>query len=73
MRGTSRPKSPPEHKAAFDATVIPGVAYTHPEVAWVGYTEAQAKAEGKKVNTAKFPWAATAARSPTAPTTASPS
>ncbi|MHB8787086.1 MAG: dihydrolipoyl dehydrogenase [Thauera sp.] len=46
------------HKAAFDATVIPGVAYTHPEVAWVGYTEAQAKAEGKKVGTAKFPWAA---------------
>ncbi|MBR0566124.1 dihydrolipoyl dehydrogenase [Azoarcus sp. L1K30] len=45
-------------KAAFDATVIPGVAYTHPEVAWVGYTEAQAKAEGKKVETAKFPWAA---------------
>jgi len=46
------------HKSAFDATVIPGVAYTHPEVAWVGYTEAQAKAEGKKVDTAKFPWAA---------------
>ncbi len=46
------------HKSAFDATVIPGVAYTHPEVAWVGYTEAQAKAEGKKVETAKFPWAA---------------
>ncbi|MFV0664346.1 dihydrolipoyl dehydrogenase, partial [Denitromonas sp.] len=45
-------------KSAFDATVIPGVAYTHPEVAWVGYTEAQAKAEGKKVETAKFPWAA---------------
>ncbi|WP_230969338.1 dihydrolipoyl dehydrogenase [Nitrogeniibacter aestuarii] len=45
-------------KSAFDATVIPGVAYTHPEVAWVGYTEAQAKAEGKKVDTAKFPWAA---------------
>jgi dihydrolipoamide dehydrogenase len=61
------------HKAAFDATVIPGVAYTHPEVAWVGYTEAQAKAEGKKVDTAKFPWAASGARSPTAPTTASPS
>ena len=36
------------HKAAFDATVIPGVAYTHPEVAWVGYTEAR-QAEGKKV------------------------
>ncbi|MGL1834401.1 dihydrolipoyl dehydrogenase [Rhodocyclaceae bacterium SMB388] len=46
------------HKAAFDATVIPGVAYTDPEVAWVGYTEAQAKAEGRKVDTAKFPWAA---------------
>ena len=46
------------HKAAFDATVIPGVAYTHPEVAWVGYTEAQAKQEGRKVESAKFPWAA---------------
>jgi len=46
------------HKAAFDATVIPGVAYTCPEVAWVGYTESQAKQEGRKVETAKFPWAA---------------
>jgi dihydrolipoamide dehydrogenase len=46
------------HKAAFDATVIPGVAYTHPEVAWVGYTEEQARKEGRKVETAKFPWAA---------------
>ncbi len=46
------------HKAAFDASVIPGVAYTHPEVAWVGYTEEQAKKEGRKVDTAKFPWAA---------------
>ena len=46
------------HKAAFDAQVIPGVAYTHPEVAWVGYTEEQAKKEGRKVETAKFPWAA---------------
>ncbi len=46
------------HKAAFDATVIPGVAYTHPEVAWVGYTEAQAKEEGRKIESAKFPWAA---------------
>ncbi|HEY5761623.1 MAG TPA: dihydrolipoyl dehydrogenase [Rhodocyclaceae bacterium] len=45
-------------KSAFDATVIPGVAYTHPEVAWVGYTEDQAKQEGRKVETAKFPWAA---------------
>ncbi len=46
------------HKAAFDAQVIPGVAYTHPEVAWVGYTEDQAKKEGRKFETAKFPWAA---------------
>ena len=45
-------------KSAFDATVIPSVAYTHPEVAWVGYTEDQAKQEGRKVETAKFPWAA---------------
>ncbi|WP_265946309.1 dihydrolipoyl dehydrogenase [Dechloromonas sp. A34] len=46
------------HKAAFDAQVIPGVAYTHPEVAWVGYTEEQAKKEGRKIESAKFPWAA---------------
>jgi len=46
------------HKAAFDASVIPSVAYTHPEVAWVGYTEEQAKKEGRKVESAKFPWAA---------------
>ena len=46
------------HKAVFDAQVIPGVAYTHPEVAWVGYTEDQAKQEGRKIETAKFPWAA---------------
>ncbi|MCL2886667.1 MAG: FAD-dependent oxidoreductase, partial [Betaproteobacteria bacterium] len=46
------------HKAAFDARVIPGVAYTHPEVAWAGITEEQAKREGRQVETAKFPWAA---------------
>ncbi len=45
-------------KSVFDAQVIPGVAYTHPEVAWVGYTEDQAKQEGRKVETSKFPWAA---------------
>ena len=44
--------------SAFDATVIPGVAYTHPEVAWVGITEEQAKQDGRKIETAKFPWAA---------------
>ena len=46
------------HKAAFDAHVIPSVAYTHPEVAWAGYTEEQAGKEGRTVDVAKFPWAA---------------
>ena len=45
-------------KTAFDATVIPSVAYTHPEVAWVGVTEDQAKRDSRKVEVAKFPWAA---------------
>jgi dihydrolipoamide dehydrogenase len=45
-------------KAHFDATVIPGVAYTHPEVAWVGLGEDDAKRAGRKVEVAKFPWAA---------------
>jgi dihydrolipoamide dehydrogenase len=45
-------------KVAFEAQVIPGVAYTHPEVAWVGLTEADAKANGRKVEVARFPWAA---------------
>jgi dihydrolipoamide dehydrogenase len=45
-------------KSHFDATVIPGVAYTHPEVAWVGVGEDEAKKAGRKVSSAKFPWAA---------------
>ncbi len=45
-------------KAHFDARVIPGVAYTHPEVAWVGVGEDEAKKAGRKVDVAKFPWAA---------------
>ena len=45
-------------KSFFDATVIPGVAYTHPEVAWVGVGEDEAKKAGRKVSVAKFPWAA---------------
>ena len=45
-------------RAAFDAQVIPSVAYTHPEVAWVGITEEQAKKDGRKVEVARFPWAA---------------
>ena len=46
------------HKVAFDARVIPSVAYTDPEVAWVGLTETQAKAEGIAYEKAAFPWAA---------------
>ena len=46
------------HKAYFDARVIPGVAYTSPEVAWVGITETVAKEQGIKITKANFPWAA---------------
>ena len=46
------------HKAYFDARVIPGVAYTAPEVAWVGETELSAKASGRKITKPNFPWAA---------------
>jgi dihydrolipoamide dehydrogenase len=45
-------------KAYFDAKVIPSVAYTDPEVAWVGLTEDEAKAKGVKVEKGHFPWAA---------------
>ena len=44
--------------AAFNARVIPNVAYTDPEVAWVGLTEDQAKAQGIKVKKGLFPWSA---------------
>lgn len=45
-------------KRVFDARVIPSVAYTDPEVAWVGLTENEAKAQGIKVGKGVFPWAA---------------
>ena len=45
-------------KSHFDARVIPGVAYTDPEVAWVGLTEDEARKQGVKVGVGKFPWAA---------------
>ena len=38
--------------------MIPGVAYTAPEVAWVGETELSAKASGRKITKTNFPWAA---------------
>ncbi|MDE2350154.1 MAG: dihydrolipoyl dehydrogenase [Gammaproteobacteria bacterium] len=46
------------HKAAFDARCIPSVAYTDPEIAWVGVTETEAKARGLAYGKAVFPWAA---------------
>ncbi len=46
------------HAAALDTKLIPSVAYTNPELAWVGLTQAQAKADGVKHKTTSFPWAA---------------
>jgi dihydrolipoamide dehydrogenase len=46
------------HKAAFDARTIPSVAYTDPEIAWMGLTETQAQAQGVEYEKAVFPWAA---------------
>ncbi len=45
-------------KSFFDARVIPSVAYTDPEIAWVGLTEDEAKAKGIAVQKGHFPWAA---------------
>ncbi|MDX1561935.1 MAG: NAD(P)/FAD-dependent oxidoreductase, partial [Gammaproteobacteria bacterium] len=45
-------------KSYFDARVVPSVAYTDPEVAWVGKTEEQAKADGAEFEKGQFPWAA---------------
>ena len=46
------------HKAAFDAMTIPSVAYTDPELAWMGLTETEAKKQGVAYEKASFPWAA---------------
>ena len=46
------------HKVEFQALVIPSVAYTDPEVAWVGMTETEAKAQGIEIEKGAFPWAA---------------
>ncbi|MCA1798771.1 MAG: FAD-dependent oxidoreductase, partial [Xanthomonadaceae bacterium] len=46
------------HKVAFDARVIPSVAYTDPEIAWCGLTETEAKANGTPYGKGQFPWAA---------------
>jgi len=46
------------HKAFFEPLTIPSVAYTDPEIAWMGLTETQAKAQGIEYEKASFPWAA---------------
>jgi dihydrolipoamide dehydrogenase len=46
------------HKAVFEPQAIPAVVFTDPEIAWCGYTEAQAKEKGLDVDIAKFPWGA---------------
>ncbi|OGS96989.1 MAG: dihydrolipoyl dehydrogenase [Gallionellales bacterium RIFCSPLOWO2_02_FULL_57_47] len=46
------------HKAYFEPLTIPSVAYTDPEIAWMGLTETQAKAQGIEYEKANFPWAA---------------
>ncbi len=46
------------HKASFDARTIPSVASTDPEIAWMGLTENQAKAEDREIEKVSFPWVA---------------
>ena len=53
------------HKAYFDARTIPCVAYTDPEIAWMGLTESDAQAQGVEYDKAVFPWTASARASST--------
>jgi dihydrolipoamide dehydrogenase len=46
------------HKAVFAPLAIPAVVFTDPEIAWTGLTEAQAQAEDREIEVAKFPWGA---------------
>ncbi len=46
------------HKVRFDAKTIPSVAFTDPEVAWMGLTETEAKQQGRKIRKVSFPWQA---------------
>ena len=61
------------HKAFFEPLTIPSVAYTDPEIAWMGLTETQAKAQGIEYEKASFPWAASGARCPSRAKKARPS
>ena len=58
MKATLLQKSLRDKKHYFDPKVIPSIAYTEPEVAWVGKTEKECKQEGLNYEVAKFPWAA---------------
>lgn len=51
-------EDPKLSRMAFDTHVIPSVAYTNPEIAWVGLTETEARISGIEVKVARFPWAA---------------
>ena len=46
------------HKAVFEPLAVPAVVFTDPEIAWTGLIEAQAQAEGRDIEVAKFPWGA---------------
>jgi dihydrolipoamide dehydrogenase len=46
------------HRVVYDPSAIPAVVFTDPEIAWVGLTEIEAKAQGRKVAVSKFPWGA---------------
>lgn len=46
------------HKTAYEPKAIPAVVFTQPEIAWAGLTENEAKAQGRKIEVARFPWAA---------------
>ncbi len=46
------------HNVAFEPQAIPAVVFTDPEIAWTGLTETEAKKQGRKVEVARFPWAA---------------
>jgi dihydrolipoamide dehydrogenase len=46
------------HKAIFEPAAIPAVVFTDPEIAWAGLTETEAQQDGRKIEVARFPWAA---------------
>ncbi|MEJ2642552.1 MAG: dihydrolipoyl dehydrogenase, partial [Desulfosarcinaceae bacterium] len=46
------------HRVVYEPAAIPAVVFTDPEIAWVGLTETEAKAQGRKVSVSKFPWGA---------------